>query len=112
MNRRTFLRNSRLIGLSAAVSAATTYVLTTHKLFAEGYYVQMGTSVTAGAGVKRDNITPRLVGDKIRVPGVNAGFPGACAGLHKFHDMDPDSLCNLVDAIISGDWSSQTAGNG
>jgi hypothetical protein len=61
----------------------------------------------AGTGTKYGDITPTIVGDKLNILAVNAGVPGACAGVHKLPEMNPVSLYSLVDAIVSGDWSQQ-----
>ena len=46
------------------------------------------------------------------MPAVNVGFPGSCAGLHQLPELNPFSLCNLVDAVASDDWTQQDAALG
>jgi lysophospholipase L1-like esterase len=108
MDRRGFVQG---LGIAAAASAAT-YWLARRSRFAGGYYVQMGTSVTAGAGTKYGAATPSTVGKTLGMVAVNAGLPGSCAGLHKFPDMNPVSLCSIADAIVSSDWASQAPRTG
>lgn len=40
---------------------------------------------------------------------VNAGFGGCQMSLHNITGWQPFSMCNLVNAIVTGDWSSQDA---
>jgi lysophospholipase L1-like esterase len=104
MDRRSFLLN---LGISGSAILAS-YWLTHRTHFSGGYYIQMGTSVTAGFA-PTTSLTPTVVGDRLGIPALNVGFHGACAGMHKFPDLNPVSLYSLVDAIVSGDWSQQLA---
>jgi lysophospholipase L1-like esterase len=65
----------------------------------------MGTSITAGLHGPGANLTPITVGARLNLTPINVGFDGACAGHNP--NMDEFSLCWLVDALISGDWSAQ-----
>jgi hypothetical protein len=112
MDRRGFLRSLGLVGLTAGI----TYGLARRTHFSGGYYVQMGTSVTSGGGIshsggttKFGHIAPVVVGDRLGMPALNVGFPGSCAGEHKFPKLNPTSLYCLVDSIIANDWSLQIA---
>jgi lysophospholipase L1-like esterase len=103
LSRRDLLRMAG----AGAVSAGATYWLSRPGRFSSYCYVQMGTSITAGAGTKLGGAGPAMVGSKLNMRAVNAGMPGASAGVHKFPDVNVVSLCALVDAIVSGDWSQQ-----
>ena len=74
--------------------------------------MQLGTSLTSGAGTKLGGMIPAMVGRHLGFEGINAGCPGSCAGDHKFPEMDPVSLFALTNAIVSGDWSAQAAKTG
>jgi lysophospholipase L1-like esterase len=100
--RRDFLKTAGV----AAVSAAATYWAV--KAPRGGSYVQMGTSVTAGV-TESANITPTVVGDRLGMLGINAGLHGACTGRNKYAEIECRSLYCLVDALISGDWTTQNA---
>jgi lysophospholipase L1-like esterase len=67
----------------------------------------MGTSITAGIHAPRAYLTPVIVGSRLNLKPINAGFDGACAGAYDRHTYDQFSLCRLADAIASGDWSAQ-----
>jgi lysophospholipase L1-like esterase len=106
MDRRGFLQNFGLVGLTAAASSAGTYWLTRPaKIPPRGIYVQMGTSITE-IGSK----TPIVVGSRLNLIPVNLGLHGACAGIYEGCNPS-NSLCSLVDAIVSGDWSKQVQEN-
>jgi lysophospholipase L1-like esterase len=102
MDRRAFLQN---LGLVTA-SAGTTYWLTLPRR-PKGIYVQMGTSITAGIHAPGAYLTPVIVGSRLNLTPINVGFDGTCAGAHVRQCFDQFSLCQLVDAIASGDWSAQ-----
>ena len=104
MDRRSFLQSLGLVG----VTAGATYWLSHPRpqpLPPRGIYVQMGTSITAGLHGPGANLTPITVGARLNLTPINVGFDGACAGHNS--NMDEFSLCWLVDALISGDWSAQ-----
>ncbi|MET4798974.1 SGNH/GDSL hydrolase family protein [Bradyrhizobium sp. LB11.1] len=104
MDRRAFLQG---LGLVAA-SAGTTYWFTRPKVRApKGVYVQMGSSITAGLHSPGSYLTPVIVGSRLNLTPINVGFDGACAGAYERPNADEFSLCKLVDAITSGDWSAQ-----
>jgi lysophospholipase L1-like esterase len=108
MNRRSFLQNVGLVTVTAGVASATTYLLARPTVRPpRGIYVQMGTSITAGLHGPGANLTPTTVGSRLNLMPINVGFDGAYVGT--LHDpiMDEFSLCRLVDAILSGDWSAQ-----
>ena len=107
LDRRTALRTFGIVGASALTTLGGAELYGRASKYFRGYYIQLGTSITAGAGTKYGAITPSIVGKVLGLRAINGGFPGACAGLHKIPQMNPISLCNLVDAIISDDWSSQ-----
>jgi lysophospholipase L1-like esterase len=52
---------------------------------------------------------PEMVANKLGMNsiGINGGFGGSCAGCHKFPSMDPVSLYELANSIVTGDWSMQ-----
>jgi GDSL-like Lipase/Acylhydrolase family len=108
MNRRSLLQS---IGLVAAGAGATWGIQRWHahrKQPLSGVYVQMGTSITAGLHAPGANMTPIIVGRRLNLTPVNVGIDGTCAaavGLTR----DALSLCGLVDATISRDWSAQDA---
>jgi lysophospholipase L1-like esterase len=66
----------------------------------------MGTSITAGHSPGA-YLTPVIVGSRLNLTPVNAGFDGASAGILDRPNLDEISLCRLVDGITSGDWSAQ-----
>lgn len=104
MDRRSLLQSLGLVG----VTAGTTYWLSHPRPQPpplRGIYVQMGTSITAGLHGPGANLTPITVGARLNLTPVNVGFDGACPGHNS--NMDEFSLCWLVDAFISGDWSAQ-----
>jgi lysophospholipase L1-like esterase len=106
MDRRAFLQR---VGLVLA-SAGTTYWLMRPKASSpNGTYVQMGTSITAGLHVPGAYIAPIIVGSRLHLTPINVGFDGACAGAYERPYSDDFSLCKLVDAITSDDWSAQEA---
>jgi hypothetical protein len=108
MDRRRFLKNLGLIGLTAGAASAATYWLSRSKLFPpRGIYVQMGTSITAGLHAPGAYVTPIIVGSRLHLTPVNVGFDGGCAAIANYPGIDELSLCRLVDAITSGDWSAQ-----
>jgi len=107
LDRRTALRTFGIVGTSALTTLGGAELYGRASKYFRGYYIQLGTSITAGAGTKYGAITPSIVGKVLGLRAINGGFPGACAGLHKIPQMNPISLCSLVDAIISDDWSSQ-----
>jgi lysophospholipase L1-like esterase len=103
VDRRSLLQNLGLIG----ATAGTTYWLARPKpVRPRGIYVQMGTSITAGLHAPGAYMTPVVVGSRLNLVPMNIGFDGACAGIYG-NSNNPVSLCSLVDAIISGNWSSQ-----
>lgn len=102
MNRRSFLQNAALV----AASAGTTYWLTRPRR-PKGVYVQMGTSITAGIHAPGAYLTPVIVGSRLNLTPINVGFDSTCAGAYDLQCYDHFSLCRLVDAITSGDWSAQ-----
>jgi hypothetical protein len=103
----------KLAGAASVFAAAgATYSQAKRTRFSGGRYIQMGTSVTAGTGTKYGGIAPSIVGDRLDMLAENAAVPGSCAGVHKFPDMTPLSLCSLADAIISDDWTRQSARTG
>jgi hypothetical protein len=106
MRRRAFLQT---MGTGAACSLGT-YWLSKRSRFSGSSYIQMGTSVTGGLDPSAA-ITPAIVGNRLDMPGINAGVPGACAGTHKFPEINYRDLYSLVDAITSGDWAMQKAAN-
>jgi hypothetical protein len=67
----------------------------------------MGTSITAGLHGPGANLTPITVGSRLNLTPINVGFDGVYAGNLNYPNSDELSLCRLVDAIISGDWSAQ-----
>jgi hypothetical protein len=73
-----------------------------------GSYVQMGTSVTAGV-TESASITLMIVANRLNMLGINAGLHGACVGQHTVPGMDQRSLCSSVDALVSHDWSRESA---
>jgi hypothetical protein len=93
---------------AVAASAAGAYWLGKRTKFSGCTYVQMGTSVTEGLRPST-SITPSIVGDRLGMPGINAGLPGACTGHHKYPEIDHRSLFSLADAIVSGNWTAQNA---
>jgi len=105
MERRAFLQGLGLV----VTSAGTTYGFARPKVRPpKGVYVQMGSSVTAGLHAPWAFVTPVVVGSRLNLTPVNVGFDGACAGVYDCPIASDDlSLCKLVDAIISGDWSAQ-----
>ena len=105
MDRRGFLQTAGLVGLTAG----TTYWLSGPRVRRpKGVYVQMGTSITAGLHSPGAYITPVIVGSRLNLTPVNVGFDGACAGVYDRPASSDDlSLCKLVNAITSGDWSAQ-----
>jgi lysophospholipase L1-like esterase len=108
MRRGEFLRMAG----AAAISAAVTHWATKRTRFSAGHYVQFGTSVTAGTGTKYGGAAPALVGDRLDMPAANVAVPGSCAGVHKIPELSRYSLCYLTDAVVSGDWSKQSARTG
>jgi lysophospholipase L1-like esterase len=108
MNRRSLLQNVALVTVTAGLASATTYWLTRPRPGPpRGIYVQMGTSITAGLHGPGANLTPTTVGSRLNLMPVNVGFDGACAATLDDPSRDEFSLCRLVDAVISGDWSAQ-----
>jgi hypothetical protein len=99
MNRRALLQNLGLVGLTAGL----TYWASRRTPFAGHDYVQIGTSVTS------EGKTPALVGDRLGISSVNAGFPGTLSGADKNSNLAPMSLYCLTDAVASRDWSNQIA---
>lgn len=70
--------------------------------------MQFGTSITSGGTTtKHADATPSIVGDRLGIPALNVGFPGSCIGLNKHTELNPVSLCNLVESVVSGDWTMQ-----
>jgi GDSL-like Lipase/Acylhydrolase family len=67
----------------------------------------MGTSITAGLHAPGANLTPITVGSRLNLTPVNFGFDGAYTGQLHYQAVDDFSLCALVDALTSGDWSAQ-----
>jgi lysophospholipase L1-like esterase len=104
MDRRSFLQSLGLIG----VTAGAAYWLNRPKpVKPRGIYVQMGTSITAGLHGPGANLIPITVGSRLNLTPINVGFDGGYAGNLNYPNSDELSLCRLVDAIISGDWSAQ-----
>src|ERR1700730_15752173 len=104
MDRRSFLQSLALIGLTEG----TTYWLNRPKpVKHRGIYVQMGSSITAGLHGPGAYLTPVIVGSRLNLTPINVGFDGGYAGTLNSPNTDELSLCWLVDAIISGDWSAQ-----
>jgi lysophospholipase L1-like esterase len=50
---------------------------------------------------------PITVGSRLNLTPINVGFDGGYAGILNYPNLDELSLCWLVDAITSGDWSAQ-----
>jgi hypothetical protein len=67
----------------------------------------MGTSVTAGLHGPGAHLSPIVVGSRLNLTPINVGFGGGYTGTLHYPDSDAFSLCCLVDAVISGDWSAQ-----
>ena len=108
MDRRSFLQGVGLIAITAGVTSAIVHWRSRPKPAPpSGIYVQMGTSITAGLHGPGANLTPVVVGSRLNLTPVNVGFDGACAATLHNRNQDEFSLCWLVDAIISGDWSAQ-----
>jgi hypothetical protein len=108
MDRRSFLQSLGLIGLTAGAAAGATHWLSRSKpVPPKGIYVQMGTSITAGLHAPGAYVTPIIVGSRLNLTPVNVGFDGGYAGVLHYSGFDELSLCRLVDAIASGDWSAQ-----
>jgi lysophospholipase L1-like esterase len=107
MDRRSLLQNIGLITVTAAVTSGASYWLGRSKPAPRGIYVQMGTSITAGVHGPGAYLTPLIVGARLNLTAINVGFDGACAAMLREPDRDAFSLCCLVDAFISGDWSAQ-----
>jgi lysophospholipase L1-like esterase len=104
MNRRSFLQNAGLITASAGI----TYLLSRPRVRPpKGVYVEMGTSITAGIHAPGAYLTPVIVGSRLNLTPINVGFSGAGAGVYERPVNDDFSLRALVDAITSGDWSTQ-----
>lgn len=103
MDRREIIK----ISIVAAASAGLAFWAGRKSRSPSGRYVQFGTSLTSGAGTKLGGMIPAMVGQQLGIEGINAGCPGSCAGDHKAPEMDPVSLFALVNAIVSGDWSTQ-----
>jgi hypothetical protein len=108
MDRRRLLQNLGLVGLTAGAASAATYWLNRPKpVPPRGIYVQMGSSITAGLHAPGAYVTPIIVGSRLNLTPVNVGFDGGYAGIIHYPGLDELSLCQLVDAITSGDWSAQ-----
>jgi lysophospholipase L1-like esterase len=67
----------------------------------------MGSSITAGLHGPGAYLTPVTAGSRLNLTPINVGFDGGYAGTLNSPNTDELSLCWLVDAIISGDWSAQ-----
>jgi lysophospholipase L1-like esterase len=67
----------------------------------------MGTSITAGIHAPGAYLTPATVASRLNLTPVNVGFDGTCAGTYDRDAFDRFSLCELTNAITSGDWSAQ-----
>jgi lysophospholipase L1-like esterase len=94
--------------LAAGTASGATFWLSRPKpVPPKGIYVQMGTSITAGLHVPGAYVTPIIVGSRLNLTSVNVGFDGGYAGILQYPGLDEFSLCRLVDAITSGDWSAQ-----
>lgn len=105
MERREFLR----IAAAAAVCSGVGFYAGRVSRFSPARYVQLGTSLTAGSGTKYNGRIPELVARQLGMDstGINGGFPGSCAGDHKFPSLNPVSLFAISNAIVSGNWSAQ-----
>ena len=103
VNRRVLIQSLAVASVSAGVSYLAAKGVSP---FFQGSYVQLGTSITGGVSPKAA-ITPRIVGERLGLLGINAGFDGACAGHHKFPGLEQRALYSIVDAITSGDWTPQ-----
>ncbi|WP_454626336.1 SGNH/GDSL hydrolase family protein [Bradyrhizobium cenepequi] len=97
------------MGLSAGALAAgfAGWKLTPGRFFGRSY-VQLGTSITGGAGYPLGNTTPFHVGQQLHLKATNAGLDGACAARSNQPALDRRSLHALVDAIISSHWEAQS----
>src|SRR6267378_4496731 len=108
MDRRSFLQSLGLIGVTAGATSGATYWLNRPKpVQAKGIYVQMGSSISAGLHAPGAYDTPIIVGSRLNLTPINVGFDGGYAGILNYPELDLLSLCRLVDAITSGDWSAQ-----
>jgi hypothetical protein len=95
-------------GLEAQKSIGVARVAEPGKLAeTRGIYVQIGSSITADLHVPGAYVTPLIVGTPLNLTPINVGFDGGYAGTLNHPFFDAVSLCGLVDAITSGDWSRQ-----
>jgi hypothetical protein len=97
MDRRALLQNVGLVGITASL----TYWAGRRTPFTGRNYVQIGTSITS------EGKTPAVVGDRLGVPSINAGFPGTLAGADNKSNLGPMSLYSLADAVASQSWDKQ-----
>lgn len=104
MNRRSLLGGLGIAG----VTAITTHLLSrSRKKRPKGIYLQMGTSITAGFHGPGSNLSPYIVGERLNLVPINAGFDGSSATPCGCKYLDDFSLERLVVAIHSHDWSAQ-----
>jgi lysophospholipase L1-like esterase len=116
LSRRSIFQGLGLVGVTAAV---TTEILSRQRAKAEGQdcararpngaYVQMGSSITAGLHGPGAYVSPYVVGERLNLTPVNAGFDGATATPSGRPGPDDFCLERLVDAIHAKDWSRQDA---
>lgn len=106
MDRRSFLRGTCLVG----VTAAATYFLSRPRTRRpNGHYIQMGTSITAGYHGPGSYLTPFVVGERLNLVPVNVGFDGATVPPCTRTYSDDFCLEQLVKAVHSRDWTAQDA---
>jgi hypothetical protein len=101
------LGGSATAGVVGATAGAVVWLKRPKPVPPRGIYVQMGSSITAGLHGPGANLTPIIVGSRLNLTAVNVGFDGGYADILNRPNLDELSLCWLVDAIMSRDWSAQ-----
>lgn len=77
----------------------------------EGVVVNFGDSIyglfQGESGSGNIQSVSSLISDIIGVPVINGGFGGCRMALHELDGWSAFSMCKIVDAVTSGDWSEQ-----
>lgn len=103
------LRSIIKLGAATAAMAGTAGIVwhETRLRFFGQTYLQMGTSISGGAGAPDQGTTPIVVGRTLHMTATNAGLDGACAGYSPAPGREQRSLYSVVNSIVSHDWKAQ-----